>query len=239
MALIKHAFALTAGLLAFNAQAATSYIPALYNFSVMYDFNPVRGPVKTLTATVKSEAENYTIKVALSPEGCIDEFTRSDVNQYGNAALTRQGNTLAGTLNNSPVKYVFDEQCNIVSMTDQYGTKTFQTNRAGLIEQTTANGQKLSVYRYTDGDSFAGSQYYLNDKVISYSDVTYSDVKNKPLDFKMTTTFGEEYTLNGDSACVYDARKVPVECTIVTKKIHNNQVVEEAHYSARMAVIYY
>lgn len=55
----------------------------------------------------------------------------------------------------------------------------------------------------------------------------------------MTTTFGEEYTLNGDSACVYDARKVPVECTIVTKKIHNNQVVEEAHYSARMAVTYY
>jgi len=29
MALIKHAFALTAGLLAFNAQAAASYIPAL------------------------------------------------------------------------------------------------------------------------------------------------------------------------------------------------------------------
>lgn len=65
MALIKHAFALTAGLLALNAQAAASYIPALYNFSVMYDFNPVRGPVKTLTATVKSETENYTIKVAL------------------------------------------------------------------------------------------------------------------------------------------------------------------------------
>lgn len=131
MALIKHAFALTAGLLALNAQAAVSYIPALYNFSVMYDFNPVRGPVKTLTASVKSDAENYTIKVALSPEGCIDEFTRSDVNQYGNAALTRQGNTLAGTLNNSPVKYVFDEQCNIVSMTDQYALKLSRPTARG------------------------------------------------------------------------------------------------------------
>lgn len=55
----------------------------------------------------------------------------------------------------------------------------------------------------------------------------------------MTTVFGEEYTLVGDGACIYDARKVPVECTITTKKIHNNNVVEEQHYSAKMAVTYY
>ncbi|ELY4518625.1 YnfC family lipoprotein [Cronobacter muytjensii] len=239
MALIKSALALTAGFLAFNAPAAESYIPALYNFSVMYDFNPVRGPVKTLSADVHSETDNYTVKVALSPQGCIETFSRTDSNEYGNAVLARQGNTLAGSLNNSPVKYVFDEKCNIVSMTDNYGMKTFQTNSAGLIERTMANGQPLSVYHYTDSGSFAGSQYFLNGKVASYSEVAYRDEKNKPLDFSMTTVFGEEYTLVGDGACIYDARKVPVECTITTKKIHNNNVVEEQHYSAKMAVTYY
>ncbi|EKM0533117.1 YnfC family lipoprotein [Cronobacter turicensis] len=239
MALIKNVLALTTGLLACNALAAEKYIPSLYNFSVMYDFNPVRGHVKTLTTTVRSETENFSITLTLSPQGCIEQFERSGDGAYGNISLKRQGNNLTGTFDNSPVSYVFDNQCNLVSMTDKYGLKTFKLNNAGLIEQTMANGEKFSAYRYIAGDSFAGSEYYLNDKVATYSDVTYSDINNKPLDFKMKTVFGQEYTVYGESTCLYDDRKVPRECTAITKKVRDDKVAQENHYFSKTAVSWY
>lgn len=239
MALIKKVLALMTSLLACHALAAEKYIPSLYNFSVMYDFNPVRGHVKTLTTTVRSETENFNITLTLSPQGCIEQFERSGDRAYGNIVLKRQGNNLTGAFDNSPVSYVFDNQCNLVSMTDKYGVKTFKLNNAGLIEQTMANGEKLSAYRYIADDSFAGSQYYLNGKVATYSDVTYSDLNNKPLDFKMKTVFGGEYTVYGESTCLYGDRKIPQECTATTKKFRDGNIVEENHYSSKTAVSWY
>ncbi|WP_263316215.1 YnfC family lipoprotein, partial [Enterobacter roggenkampii] len=57
------------------AFAENHYIPLLYNLSTMFDFNPVKGTVKSLDTDVQENGKiTYKISIRLNKNGCVDSL---------------------------------------------------------------------------------------------------------------------------------------------------------------------
>lgn len=62
------------------AFAENHYIPLLYNLSTMFDFNPVKGAVKSLDTDVEENGKiTYKISIRLNKNGCVDSLNLDNV----------------------------------------------------------------------------------------------------------------------------------------------------------------
>lgn len=232
--------ALAVGSMATGAVAAEKYIPSLYNFSVMYDFNPVKGKVKELTTHIisKDQGYDYKINVSLTPDGCIQSLTRTGKYAYGEAHLTKQGQQLTGTANNSPVAYALDEHCNLTGMSDKYGKTTYRTNKAGFIVETTLNDRRFSSHTYNDNGSLVRAEFYMYDGTVLPTEVTYKDEVMKPFDAEIKTLSPVGGSYYARNVCQYDKNQVPVKCSAFITETKDG-VAKEREDISSTEVVYY
>lgn len=220
---IKYAVLLAAGIFSLSAAASEKYAPSLLNFSVLYDFTPVRGKVKELKTHFLKDDDGigYDIIISLSPAGCIESFERRGRYPEGEISLTRKGNTLSGTVNGRPLSYKFDEKCNIVSATDDAGVTQFATNTEGQMVSATLNGNLISAHKYSESGNLIYSEYYSSGKVVSSSDISYPVESERPYNSEIESKLASGGTFSVWNSCVYDEKMNPTRCISNGTRVEN------------------
>lgn len=220
---IKYAVLVAAGIFSLSTAASAKYIPSLSNFSVLYDFNPVEGKVKELRTHILNDDDGvgYDIKISLSPDGCIESFERRGRYPGGEISLSREGNTLSGTVKGRPLSYRFDKKCNIVSATDGSGVTHYTLNAEGQMVSATLNGNPLSARKYNENGRLVRSEYYLDGKVVSFTDISYPLEKERPVDAEIESTFATGGTSSAWNSCTYDPKMIPTRCISNARIIEN------------------
>lgn len=237
---IKYAVVLAISVFSVNATASDKYIPALLNFSVLYDFIPVKGKVKELRTHILNDDDGvgYDINISLSPAGCIESFERRGRYPDGEISLSRNGNTLSGTVKGRPLSYTFDEKCNIVSAAGDSGVTDYTTSAEGLMVSATLNGNPLSVHKYNESGRVVRSEYYLHGKVAAFTDISYPIEKERPADAESESTLASGATSSDWNSCTYDQKMVPARC-ISNARITQNGVRETVIKVADTKVDFY
>ncbi|HCR0804945.1 TPA: YnfC family lipoprotein, partial [Enterobacter roggenkampii] len=79
------------------AFAENHYIPLLYNLSTMFDFNPVKGAVKSLDTDVEENGKiTYKISIRLNKNGCVDSLNLDNVSSGHETILKYTNGSLIG-----------------------------------------------------------------------------------------------------------------------------------------------
>ena len=212
---INYAVLAAAGLFSISAAANVIYIPSLANFSVLYNFVPIEGKVKTLKSHFLFDPNNggYDVNISLSPAGCIESFAISGYYPAGEIALSRKGNTLSGTANGRPLSYEFDKKCNLISATDDRGVTHYTLNTEGLVVSATLKGEPLSTHKYKENGRLIRSEYYQHGKVVKSTDISHPVENERPSDSESQSTLANGQTSAGWIACVYDEKMFPWRCS--------------------------
>lgn len=77
-----------------NVTPSVSFTPEMASFSNEFDFDPLRGPVKTFTQTLISEEGKVEKRISgtLSEEGCFDTLELLDLEHNSVVALILDAN---------------------------------------------------------------------------------------------------------------------------------------------------
>ncbi|WNN49885.1 YnfC family lipoprotein [Siccibacter colletis] len=232
--------AITLGSMSPFALASENYIPSLYNFSVMYDFNPIKGKVKELNTHIINKVKDldYNMKIKLSSDGCIESFERTGKYEFGDIHLVRNGRVLTDTSNNDPINFNLDEHCNIIARTDKYGRSEYKLNEDGYIIESTLNGQPFSAHKFNDNGSLVFGEYFMYGGTISSYEISYSDETSRPFDAEVKSKQLDGGDYYAKSSCEYEDRHIPVRCTSLVKETKDG-VVKESENIAYTDVMFY
>ncbi|MCL6746268.1 YnfC family lipoprotein [Kosakonia sp. R1.Fl] len=214
----SYLLALTLGFTTTTACAQQTYIPVLLNLSTLLDFNPVKGPVKTIDSVGTDDKGNevYTLHMVLSAEGCVQTLRRDDKSNISHMNLAKEEKSLKGTFNGQPVAYGLDDRCNLTSRDDSDGHLDYKTNAQGLLGETMLRTLKITDHFYDTDGNIKKVQYYSGDLVASSTSIRYPDSVNKPLDYTMVneSALDARFNFTAVSECQYDERQVPVLCHV-------------------------
>ncbi|CAH6662304.1 YnfC family lipoprotein [Pseudocitrobacter vendiensis] len=196
--------------------ANDSYIPVLYNLSLLYGFVPIRGDVKELNVSIEDEKgrQIYELDATLSQSGCLDSLQFNDKRKRSELILRRDGRTLKGIKDWSIITISLDEKCNIVSKTENGGLEQYEIADNGLLMSTRFMGNKVSEYLYDERGNVNMTKFYSSRGVTASNVVMYSDPQHKPLDYTLinSSRYSENYATN--SVCQYDERGTPGKCDL-------------------------
>lgn len=199
-----------------SALASNSYVPVLYNLSLLYGFTPISGPVKELSVAIENEKGQtiYELEATLSQHSCLDSLQFNDKRKRSELILRRDGRTLKGIKDWSIITMSLDEKCNIVSKTENGGLEEYNTANNGLLMSTRFMGNKVSEYLYDERGNVNMTKFYSSRGVTASNVVMYSDPEHKPLDYTLinSSRYSENYATN--SVCQYDERGTPRECDL-------------------------
>lgn len=114
-------------MLSSSVLANDSYLPVLYNLSLLYGFVSIRGNVKELNVSIENEKgqQIYELDATLSQSGCLDSLQFNDKRKRSELILRRDGRTLKGIKDWSIITISLDEKCNIVSKTESGGLEQY------------------------------------------------------------------------------------------------------------------
>jgi len=213
--------------------ADDTYIPLVYNLSTIFDFNPVKGPVKTLQSVLESNDKvSYKINLKLNENGCIDSLRLDNISGGYSTVLKRVGASLVGHKNNTPYSIGLTKDCNILTQNDNGDENTFSLTSDGMIKDTYYLGQKIAEHFYDKNSNLILSEFYASANVLSKNEITYTDANKKPLDYKIQNISGYSEGYIATSTCEYTSKFVPELCRLIIQKAGNplpNPVVMTAH----------
>lgn len=204
------------------SHAENGYIPVLYNLSTMFDFNPVKGPVKSLSTIVESNGKvTYKVLLKLNKKGCIESLSLDNISNGFKTELNNDGVNLVGKRGENPYFVGLTEDCNILSQNDNGEKNTFSLTVSGMIKDTYYLGQKIATHFYDDNDNLIRSEFYGSDKILSSNEVIYLDKNTKPLDYKIIneSSYAQGYTAT--TTCKYNAKLVPELCNLIIQNAGN------------------
>jgi len=198
------------------AQAKDSYIPVLYNLSTIFDFNPVKGDVKTLDSVVNNldGKEIYRIHIELNNKGCVDLLDLNNVGGGYAVLLKRHGDVLSGTKNDGKLSFQLDKACNLVSRNDNGEVSKYTVDPNGRIKSIEFLGQKISEHFYDDNSNLARVEFYASGMIASKNDVSYIDAVKKPLDYEIVNTSNYSRGFKAKSHCNYSEKLIPIQCEL-------------------------
>lgn len=231
-----HSLLFCASLFSGTVLADNHYIPLLYNLSTIFDFNPVKGAVKSIDTYVQ---ENGVVKnkiaLKLNKQGCIESLELNDVSSGSKTFLKFKNGNLVGEKHGKPISFVLSNKCDLLSTNENGDELTYTLNSNGMIKDTYFLGQKIAEHFY-DGDSnLIRSEFYGSGKVMFKSEITYVDKIKKPLDYKLLNTAVYKEGYIATSSCDYSVELVPEVCKITIQRAGNpvpNPVVMTAHTKA-------
>jgi Uncharacterised protein family (UPF0257). len=199
--------------------ANDTYIPLLYNLSTIFDFNPVKGPVKTLQTIVENDGKiTYKINLKLNKNGCVDSLVLDNISGGYNTELKRDGTVLSGKRNNTPYFIGLTKECNILTQNDNGNVNAYSLTSDGFIKDTYYSGHKIAEHFYDKNSNMVLSEFYASGKLLSKNEIMFLNFNDKPLDYQIlnTSTYSEGYTAT--STCEYNAKLVPEVCQLIIQK---------------------
>lgn len=221
------------------ALADNHYIPLLYNLSTMFDFNPVKGAVKSLDTDVEENGKvTYKIAIRLAKNGCVESLELDNVSSGHETNLKNSNGSLVGQRDGKPFSIQLDEKCNILSKNENGDELRYSLYSNGLIKDTYYLGKKISEHFYDDNSNLIRSEFYGSGKVLSKNEISYVDKDRKPLDYKIinTSVYSDGYTAT--NTCHYSEKLVPEICK-VTMQSAGNPVPKPVLMTANTKVEFY
>ena len=177
------------------ALADNHYIPLLYNLSTMFDFNPVKGAVKSLDTDVEENGKvTYKIAIRLAKNGCVESLDLDNVSSGHETNLKNSNGSLVGQRDGKPFSIQLDEKCNILTQNENGDELRYSLYSNGLIKDTYYLGKKISEHFYDDNSNLIRSEFYGSGKALSKNEISYVDKDRKPLDYKHISLLGRLYS---------------------------------------------
>lgn len=216
------------------------YNPALFNLSVLYDFDPVKGNVKELHTTVYNNDKSivYEVNIKLDSDGCIESFRSRKPKDEVFIILDKQSNELKGKDKYGEVSIKLDDNCSFLSKKDSTGVVLYEYNANGYIKDMISEytGKVIGEYTYKKNGLLENVKFFINKDIITESSIMYADPK-KPLDSEMIYKMYGEIVATVKTKCQYNNRDVAYSCEIInflaTKEkpiIEYQQAITEASF---------
>ncbi|MGP6487606.1 YnfC family lipoprotein [Duffyella gerundensis] len=202
-----------------NANANNNYIPILYNLSTILDFNPVKGPIKSLDEHVVANGkEIQEIKLNFDNGFCVENLTINRPTEGYSLELKLKGSVLEGEKNGKPFSIELSKDCNLHTVNDNGDKMEYTLNSNGMIKDTFFLGSKVSEHFYDKESNFVRSVFLFEDKVLSKNEVTYADSHERPLDYKIMNSSGSSDGFIATNSCEYSEQLVPKLCQLTVQK---------------------
>ena len=201
------------------AEAKQAYNPLIFNLSTLFDFNPVKGHIKSLHAETQdgNGRRFYRLDMAVARDGCVNALKLEDRSQGFSLAVNREGNELTGRYNNQPVVFTLNERCNLVSRKNGDELTEYQLYPNGRIKDVIFQGEKKAEHFYDRDWNLIKVEFYLSGKVSSSNQIYYPDTLRRPVDFTLVNRKVLSAGYTAASRCDYDPRLVPLTCHIEIK----------------------
>lgn len=196
------------------AQAKESYIPVLYNLSTLFDFNPVKGHIKSLHSVVNDDSGKliYKIDLSLNKNGCVDSLNLNNIGDGYVVLLKRQGNSLTGLKNQSRLAFELDAKCNLISRDENGDVDAYTLEDNGLLKTIEVRGKKIAEHFYDTDSNLVRVEFYASGMIASQNAVEYADVNKRPLDYKIVNTSHYSQGYVATNTCEYTKEQIPTVC---------------------------
>lgn len=209
---------LCASLFSSTVLAENHYIPLLYNLSTMFDFNPVKGTVKSLDTDVEKNGKlTYKIAISLDKNGCVNSLNLDNISSGHKTALKNSHGSLIGQRDGKPFSIQLNDKCDIVSKNENGDELRYTLYPNGLIKDTYYLGEKISEHFYDEDNNLTRSEFYGSGTIMSKNEITYIDKNRKPLDYKIinSSVYAKGYIAT--NSCHYNEMLVPEICNVTVQ----------------------
>lgn len=204
---------------------AAQYNPVIFNLSTLLDFNPVKGPVKSLQTTVDNSDGNqvYRMAMTLEPNGCIQSLDVEDMSQKFTLHVVKKADALSGEYSGQPVTFTLDKKCNIAAKKVGEDVTHYTHYPNGMIKDIVYKGMTLASHFYDKQNNLIKVEFYMSGKVASANTIVYRDSEHRPVDYalKNQSVYAAGYTAS--SQCEYAQNSVPTLCHIAIIPEGNEQ----------------
>lgn len=201
------------------ANANDNYIPILYNLSTIFDFNPVKGPIKSLDEHVVANGkEIQEIKLEFDNGFCVENLTINRPTEGYSLQLKLNGGILEGQKNGKPFFIELSKDCNLHTVNENGDKMEYTLNSNGMIKDTFYLGGKIAEHFYDKESNLIRSVFLSKDKILSKNEVTYTDSHERPLDYRITNFSGNSGGFIATNSCKYSEQLVPTLCQLTVQK---------------------
>lgn len=200
------------------ANANDNYIPILYNLSTIFDFNPVKGPIKSLDEhVVVNGKKTQEIKLEFDNDFCVESLTINRPTEGYSLQLKLKGGILEGQKNGKPFSIELSKDCNLYSVNENGNKMEYTLNSNGMIKNTLYLGRKISEHFYDEESNLVRAVFLFEEKVLSKNEVTYADSHERPLDYKITNFASNSGGFIATNSCKYSEHLVPELCQLTVQ----------------------
>lgn len=218
-----------------NVTPSVSFAPEMASFSNEFDFDPLRGPVKTFTQTLISEEGKVEKRISgtLSEEGCFDTLELLDLEHNSVVALILDAN------------YYLDAETLEKKIRLQGNCQLAELPAAGLVWEmndkeflTRASGKNIRIeYRY-DNEGYPIGKTSTKAETVFAVNLQPSTDPLKKLDYTAQQIFNGKAIGSSKQYCDYDKFANPVSCELVMIDESVKPTVERL-YTIKYDIEYY
>jgi len=192
MKLKNYFLLLLLGSFTIHADSLPAYNPIILNLATMYDFDAVRGNVKSIHSVIKKNngEVTYESELALDKSGCIDSFYVKNLTIGYSMTMRKATEGLLGTEvsdigNTSDTVLKLNSTCQIISKTDKLGALSYTYDKNGLLDKAinSKTGDVISSHKSNSTGLPIKVEAYLSGEIYFKNILEYQNEKTKPFDY--------------------------------------------------------
>ncbi len=216
-------------------QPPQALTPEMASFSNEFDFDPVSGPVKTLTEMLLNEEGKVERRfhATLSREGCFNTLDMHDVTRNTDSSLLLDANYYVDTITQDKLIRL-QGKCQLESI-PAVGV-TYQTNDNDFITGVESNNLSIT-YSYAQNGFPLGRVTKRGDHTLEIRNFPDKDTR-KLLDYHTETWVNGKQVSKTVQACDYDSHNNPTTCEIETTDI-TAKPETQTRYTVKYEIEYY
>lgn len=218
-----------------NASSPVAYTPEMASFSNEFDFDPLRGPVKSFTQTLVNEQGKETKRVSakVSAEGCFDQIEMHDLENNTGALLVLDANYyLDGRTQEKRI--LLQGKCQLAALPS--AGITWDTDDNGFVVASHSKTLKVT-YRYDAEGYPLGKTSVVDGDTLSIVMTPGHDVRKK-MDYTAVSSLNDKTLGKVTQTCEYDKHDNPVSCKLEMVDDSVTPAVTQ-HYAVKNDIEYY
>lgn len=188
-----------------------AFSPEMAGFSNEFDFDPLRGPVKTFSQTLIDEkgAVAKRVSAKLSQEGCFDELEFNDLESNTGATLVLDANYYVDGITLEK-RVRLQGKCQLAAFPS--AGVTWETNDDGFIMKSLSEAREVDYHYDSEGYPLGKTSQTKGNTLAVMS--TPSEDRRKKLDYTAVTLLNKQPVGNVKQSCDYDRYDNPVSCSL-------------------------
>lgn len=230
-----------------HADSLPAYNPIVLNLATMYDFDAVRGNVKSIHSVIKNNKDEvtYESELALDKSGCIDSFYVKNFTIGYSMTMRKATEGLLGTEvsdmgNTSDIVLKLNNTCQIISKTDKFGALSYTYDKNGLVDKAinSKTGDVISSHKYNSTGLPIKVEAYLSGEIYFENTLEYQNEKTKPFDYLLRIALKDKIFRVVKNLCQYDKNLNPTECIITSVEDKNSNKVTSIQKTVIESIFY-